>query len=114
MNKIYHNPQCGTSRTALQMLQDRGLQVEIVEYLKTPLTRSALVKLIGDAGLTVRDAIRSKEAIYQELGLDDDGVDDDRLLDAMAEHPVLLNRPFVITEKGTRLCRPATVLEEIL
>ncbi|NYT82427.1 arsenate reductase (glutaredoxin) [Alcaligenaceae bacterium] len=114
MNRIYHNPRCGTSRSALQTLQDRGLQVEIIEYLKTPLSRAELAQLIADAGLTVREAVREKEDIHRELGLDDPAVGDDRLLDAMAEHPILLNRPFVVTEKGTRLCRPATVIEEIL
>lgn len=114
MNRIYHNPRCGTSRSALQAMQDRGLQVEIIEYLKTPLSRAQLAQLIADAGLTVREAVREKEDIYRELGLDDPAVDDDRLLDAMAEHPILMNRPFVVTAKGTRLCRPATVIEEIL
>ena len=114
MNRIYHNPRCGTSRSVLQTLQDRGLQVEIIEYLKTPLSRAELARLIADAGLTPRQAIREKEDIYRELGLDDPSVGDERLLDAMAEHLVLLNRPFVVTAKGTRLCRPATVIEEII
>lgn len=114
MNRIYHNPRCGTSRTVLQTLQDSGLQVEIIEYLKTPLTRPELARLIADAGLTVREAVRTKEDIFRELGLDDPAIDDERLLDAMAEHPILMNRPFVVTVKGTRLCRPATVVEEIL
>lgn len=114
MTKIYHNPRCGTSRTVLQILQDRGLAPEIIEYLKTPLSRDALAALIGAAGLTVREAIRTKEPVYQELGLDDPTLSDGQLLDAMAEHPVLMNRPFVTTAKGTRLCRPATVVDEIL
>jgi arsenate reductase len=114
MNKIYHNPRCGTSRTALQALQDRGVDVEIIEYLKTPLSRDELQQLISAAGISVRAAVREKEDIYRELGLDAPDIDDARLLDAMVEHPVLLNRPFVTTDKGTRLCRPATLIEEIL
>ncbi len=114
MTTIYHNPRCGTSRTTLQILQDRGVQVKVIEYLKTPLSRDSLARLIHDAGLSVREAIRSKEALYVELELDDSAVTDDQLLDAMAEHPILMNRPFVVTDKGTRLCRPATVVEEIL
>lgn len=111
---IYHNPRCGTSRKVLQALQDRGHPVEIVEYLKQPLSREALAKLIADAGLTVREAVRSKEALYSELGLDDPAVSDDALLQAMEAHPILMNRPFVVTDKGTRLCRPAEAVESIL
>lgn len=111
---IYHNPRCSTSRKALQALQDHGHEVEIIEYLKDPLDRTALAQLISAAGLTVREAIRSKEDLYNELGLDDPNVSDDALLEAMETHPVLLNRPFAVTEKGTRLCRPAEVIQEIL
>lgn len=114
MTKIYHNPRCGTSRTVLQTLQDQGQQPEIIEYLKTPPSRAQLEQLIGDAGLAVRDALRSKEDIYQTLNLDDPSLTDGQLLDAIVEHPILLNRPFVVTAKGTRLCRPASVIEEIL
>lgn len=114
MAVIYHNPRCSTSRNALQALQARGHQVEVIEYLKQPLGRDALAKLITDAGLSVREAVRSKEALYTELGLDDATVDDEALLQAMEANPVLMNRPFVITEKGTRLCRPLEVLEDIL
>lgn len=114
MTKIYHNPRCGTSRTTLQTLQDRGLTPEIVNYLETPLNRTQLADLIQDAGLTVRQAMRSKESIYRELNLDDPALSDRQLLDAMAEHPILMNRPFVVTDKGTRLCRPAAIVEEIL
>lgn len=114
MTTIYHNPRCGTSRTTLQTLQDRGINVNVIEYLQTPLSRSQLATLIHDAGISPREAIRSKEALFQELKLDAPGVTDDQLLDAMAEHPILMNRPFVVTDKGTRLCRPATILEEIL
>jgi arsenate reductase len=114
MTKIYHNPRCGTSRTTLQILVERGLKPEIIEYLKTPPGRDEIAKLINDAGLTVRDAMRSKEALYQELELSAPDLNDDQLLDAIVQHPILLNRPFVVTDKGTRLCRPATVVEDIL
>ncbi|HWK70353.1 MAG TPA: arsenate reductase (glutaredoxin) [Burkholderiaceae bacterium] len=114
MTTIYHNPRCGTSRTVLQTLQERGLQPEIIEYLKTPLSRDQLAALINAAGLTVREAIRAKEDLFQELGLDDPALDDERLLQAMAQHPVLMNRPFVTTAKGTRLCRPAALVDELI
>lgn len=112
--KIYHNPRCGTSRTTLQLLEERGHKPEVIEYLKTPPTREELVQLIRDSGLTVRQIIRSKEPIYQELGLDDSSLDDDALIDAMVAHPILMNRPIVVTDRGTRLCRPATEVEAIL
>ena len=114
MTTIYHNPRCGTSRTVLQTLQERGMQPEIIEYLKTPLSRDQLAALIADAGLSVREAMRGKEPLFQELKLDDPALDDEQLLQAMAQHPVLMNRPFVTTAKGTRLCRPATIVDEIL
>lgn len=114
MTKIYHNSRCGTSRTVLQTLQDHGLEPEIIEYLKTPLSHDALAVLIREAGLTVREAMRAKEPVYQELGLDDPALSDEQLLDAMAQHAILMNRPFVVTAKGTRLCRPAAVVHEIL
>lgn len=114
MATIYHNPRCGTSRKVLQALQDHGHQVEIIEYLQQPLDRDALAALIKAAGLSVREAVRSKETLYTELGLDDPSVDDDTLLRAMETHPILMNRPFATTEEGTRLCRPAEVLQEIL
>ncbi|ANN72477.1 arsenate reductase (glutaredoxin) [Bordetella bronchialis] len=111
---IYHNPRCGTSRTVLEALRQAGVTPTVVEYLKTPPSRETLKTLIAQAGLSVRDAVRAKEPIYQELGLDAPGVSDERLLDAMLEHPVLINRPFVVTPQGTRLCRPAEVVHEIL
>jgi len=114
MTVIYHNPRCGTSRNVLQALQDSGHEVEVVEYLKTPLTHTELARLIAAAGISVRDAVRSKEAVYTELGLDDPSVDDEALLQAMVAHPILMNRPFVVTEKGTRLCRPADTVQDIL
>jgi len=111
---IYHNPRCSTSRNALQLLEEAGLKPVIVEYLKNPPSRPTLAGLIQQSGLTVREAIRAKEPIYAELGLDDPSVGDDQLLDAMIEHPVLINRPFVSTAKGTRLCRPHDVVREII
>lgn len=114
MTTIYHNPRCGTSRTVLQTLQEHGHQPEIIEYLTAPLTSDQLAALIAAAGLTVREAIRSKEPLYQELKLDDPALDDEQLLQAMANHPVLMNRPFVTTAKGTRLCRPAETVDEII
>lgn len=114
MLKIYHNPRCGTSRTTLQLLRDRGLEPQIIEYLETPPGRDELRKLIQDAGLTMRQALRRKEAVYKELNLDDPALDDERLLDAVMQHPILLERPFVVTDKGVRLCRPAGEVETIL
>jgi len=111
---IYHNPRCGTSRNALQLLQEAGLTPVVVEYLKNPPSRQTLIGLIEQSGLTVREAIREKEPLFKELGLDADGVSDEQLLDAMVEHPVLINRPFVSTPKGTRLCRPYEVVREII
>lgn len=112
MTTIYHNPRCSTSRNTLQRLRDRGVEPEIVEYLKTPPSRDQLARLIGDAGLTAREAIRAKEALYTELGLEQ--ATEAQLLDAMAAHPILINRPFVVTGKGTRLCRPVEAVDEIL
>jgi len=111
---IYHNPRCGTSRNALQLLEEAGLKPVVVEYLKNPPSRQTLVGLIEQSGLTVREAIREKEPVFKELGLDADGVSDEQLLDAMVEHPVLINRPFVSTPKGARLCRPYEVVKEII
>ncbi|OZI60987.1 arsenate reductase (glutaredoxin) [Bordetella genomosp. 11] len=111
---IYHNPRCGTSRTVLEALHEAGVTPTVIEYLKTPPSRDTLKGLIAQAGLSVRDAVRAKEPIYQELGLDAADVDDERLLDAMVEHPILINRPFVVTSKGARLCRPAELVHEIL
>lgn len=112
--KIFHNPACGNSRGALALLREAGLEPEIVEYLKTPPTRPQLQQMITDAGLTVMQAIRSKEKLFAELGLDQPGISEEHLLDAMLAHPILINRPFVVTSKGTRLCRPPEVVKEIL
>jgi len=111
---IYHNPRCSTSRATLQLLQERGLEPRVIEYLQTPPSRDELARLIRDAGLTARDVVRSKEDVYAELGLDDPSLSEDQLLDAMMAHPILMNRPFVVTDKGTRLCRPSTEVEAIL
>ncbi|OBA57521.1 arsenate reductase (glutaredoxin) [Mycobacterium sp. 1100029.7] len=109
---IYHNPKCSTSRKTLDLLRDNGLEPTVVQYLKTPPSRDELVKMIRDAGIEVRTAVRKREALYAELGLSD--ATDDQLLDAMAEHPILIERPFVVTAKGTRLARPIDAVHEIL
>jgi len=112
--KIFHNSRCGTSRTTLGMIREAGHEPEVINYLETPPAREQLREMIARAGLSVRDAVRSKEALYGELGLDKPDVSDDALLDAMVANPTLINRPFVVTPKGVRLCRPAEVLNEIL
>lgn len=111
---IYHNPACGTSRNALAMIRSAGIEPTVIAYLETPPTRERLVRMIGDAGLTVRDAIRGKGTPYAELGLDDPDLSDDQLLDAMLAHPILINRPFVVTPMGTRLARPSERVLDIL
>ena len=111
---IYHNPKCGTSRNTLAMLQTAGLNPEIIEYLRTPPTRAELVRLIGKSGLKVRDVLRQKGTPYNELGLGDETLTDDQLIDFMMAHPILINRPFVETDLGVRLCRPSEVVFEIL
>ena len=109
---IYHNPRCSTSRKTLDLLRDNGIEPTVVQYLKTPPSRAELVKLIEDAGIDVRTAVRKREPLYAELNLAD--ADDDQLLDAMAEHPILIERPFVVTPRGTRLARPMDSVREIL
>lgn len=109
---IYHNPRCSTSRKTLELLRDNGIEPEVVQYLKTPPSREQLAAMIRDAGIDVRTAVRKRESLYAELGLADAG--DDELLDAMAEHPILIERPFVVTPKGTRLARPIDAVREIL
>ena len=111
---IYHNPACGTSRNTLALIRNAGVEPEVIEYLKTPPSRDTLSKMIEDAGLSVRQAIREKEKLFAELGLADATLTDEQLLDAMLAHPVLINRPFVVTPAGTRLCRPSELLLEIL
>jgi arsenate reductase len=109
---IYHNPRCSTSRKTLDLLRDKGFEPSIVQYLKTPPSRDELLKMIRDAGIEVRAAVRKREPLYAELDLAD--ATDDQLLDAMAEHPILSERPFVVTAKGTRLARPVDAVREIL
>ncbi|MCG5262794.1 arsenate reductase (glutaredoxin) [Cupriavidus gilardii] len=111
---IYHNPACGTSRNTLAMIRNAGIEPTVIEYLKTPPTRSELEGMIRQAGLSVRAAIREKGTPYAELGLDDTSLTDDQLLDAMMAHPILINRPFVVTELGVRLCRPSELVLDIL
>lgn len=111
---IYHNPRCGTSRNTLAMIRNSGVEPLVIEYLKTPPTREQLVALIAASGLSVREVMRSKEEVFGELGLTDTGLSDDALLDAMMAHPILINRPIVVTPLGTRLCRPSEVVLEIL
>ncbi len=109
---IYHNPKCSTSRKTLELLRDNGIEPDVVQYLKTPPTRDELAGMIRAAGIDVRKAVRTRESLYAELGLA--GASDDQLLDAMAEHPILIERPFVVTPKGTRLARPVDTVREIL
>jgi arsenate reductase len=111
---IYHNPRCGTSRNTLAMIRNSGAEPRIIEYLKTPPTREKLVELIAAAGLGVRGIMRAKEALFAELGLADPARSDDELIDAMMAHPILINRPIVVTPQGTRLCRPSEVVLDIL
>jgi len=111
---IFHNTRCGTSRTTLETIRATGVEPRVVDYLAQPPTREELKDLIGRAGLGVRDAVRSKEALFKELGLDDPATTNDALLDAMVAHPILINRPFVVTAKGVRLCRPSELVQEIL
>lgn len=111
---IYHNPRCGTSRNTLAAIREAGHEPQVVEYLSTPPSRAQLAAMIAAAGMAPREAIRSKEALFGELGLDRPGVGDEALLDAMAAHPILINRPFVVTPKGVRLCRPFELVREIL
>ncbi|WCK03304.1 arsenate reductase (glutaredoxin) [Agrobacterium tumefaciens] len=111
---IFHNPSCGTSRNTLALIRAAGIDPAVVEYLREPPTREQLAKMIADAGLTVREAIREKGTPYAALRLDNPDLTDDQLLDAMIETPILINRPFVITPLGTRLARPSEVVLDIL
>lgn len=111
---IYHNPACGTSRNTLAMIRASGIEPEIIEYLKTPPSRERLLELIAVMGCTARDILREKAAPYQELGLNDLSLTEDALIDAMMQHPVLINRPIVVTAKGARLCRPSELVLSIL
>jgi arsenate reductase len=111
---IYHNPRCGTSRNTLAMIRNSGQEPEVIEYLKTPPGRDLLLALIAAAGLGVRGIMRAKEALFTELGLADPAKTDEELVDAMMAHPILINRPIVVTPLGTRLCRPSEVVLDIL
>jgi len=111
---IYHNPGCSTSRQTLAIIREAGIEPVIIEYLKTPPTRDELKRMLQAMGETARDAIRRKETLYGELGLDDPAMSEDRLIEAMLDNPRLIERPIVVTERGTRLCRPAERVREIL
>ncbi|MET7141107.1 arsenate reductase (glutaredoxin) [Xanthomonas sp. PPL139] len=111
---IYHNPACGTSRNVLGLIRNSGVEPIVIEYLKTPPDRATLQALAAASGLPLRELIRQKGTLYAELGLDDPTLDDDALLDAMLQHPILLNRPIVVTPLGTRLCRPSETVLGIL
>ena len=111
---IYHNPECGTSRNTLGLVRNAGLEPHVIEYLKTPPSRAMLKSLIARMGVPVRDVIRVKGTPYHELGLDNLSLTDDQLLDAMLAHPILINRPIVVTSKGVRLCRPSEAVLDIL
>ena len=111
---IYHNPKCGTSRNTLALIREAGIEPVVIEYLKEPPSRAALLSLIKRSGGTARDMLRAKEAIADELGLNDPKVSDAKIVDAMVAHPILINRPIVETAHGVRLCRPAETVHEIL
>jgi arsenate reductase len=111
---IYHNPACGTSRNTLAMIRNAGIEPHVIEYLKTPPVRALLEQLIARAGLTPRTLLREKGTPYAELGLADPALSDEQLLDAMMAHPILINRPLVVTSLGVRLCRPSELVLDIL
>ena len=111
---IYHNPACGTSCNTLAMIREHGEEPRVIEYLKTPPTRKELVDLIKALGIAPRDLLRQKGTPYEELGLGDLSLDDETIIDAMIAHPILINRPIVVTPLGTRLCRPSETVLEIL
>lgn len=111
---IYHNPECGTSRNALAMIRNAGIEPHVVEYLKTPPARALLVKLIDRAGMTPRELLREKGTPYAELGLGDPSLSDDALVDAMVAHPILINRPLVVSPLGVKLCRPSEAVLDLL
>lgn len=111
---IFHNPRCGTSRNTLALIRNAGIEPRVVPYLETPPSRAELLQLIAASGLSARDVLRSKEALSTELGLHNPELSDAELIDAMVTHPVLINRPIVVTELGTRLCRPSELVLDIL
>ena len=114
MATIYHNPSCGTSRKVLAMLRESGQQLKVIEYLKTPPTKAELKDLLGKLGMTPRQLLRRRGTPFDKLGLDDPKQTDEQLIDAILAHPILMERPVVITEKGVRLCRPAEKVMELL
>jgi arsenate reductase len=111
---IYHNPACGTSRNTLEMIRRSGEEAEVIEYLKTPPSRDRLVELIGAMGIRPRDLLREKGTPYAELGLGDPTLSDDAIIDAMTTHPILVNRPIVVTDRGAALCRPSEKVLSLL
>lgn len=111
---IYHNPACGTSRNTLGLIRNAGIEPQVIEYLRDPPTREQLTAMISKAGMSVREALREKGTPYASLGLADLSLTDEQLLDAMMAHPILINRPLVVTELGTRLCRPSELVLDIL
>lgn len=111
---IYHNPACGTSRNTLEMIRNSGTEPNVILYLENPPSRDELVKLIADMGISVRALLRKNVETYEELGLAEDKFTDDQLIDFMLQHPILINRPIVVTPLGTRLCRPSEVVLDIL
>ncbi|WP_113111431.1 arsenate reductase (glutaredoxin) [Hyphomicrobiales bacterium] len=111
---IYHNPDCGTSRNTLAMIRNAGIEPHVVEYLKTPPARALLKQLIDRMGISVRDLLREKGTPFSELGLGDPSLSDEQLVDAMMDHPILINRPIVVTPAGVRLCRPSEAVLDIL
>ena len=114
MVKIYHNPNCGTSRNTLALIRNSGLEPEVVLYLETPPSKAELSKLISDMAIPVRDVLRQKDTPYQELDLGNAKWSDEQLMDFMMAHPILINRPIVVTPRGTKLCRPSEVVLDIL
>lgn len=111
---LYHNPQCGTSRNTLALIRNAGIEPHVIEYLKTPPSRALLAQLIARAGIGARALLREKGTPYAELGLDDPTLDEDALIDAMMAHPILINRPLVVSPLGVRLCRPSETVLDIL
>jgi arsenate reductase len=111
---VYHNPACGTSRNVLALLGERGIEPQVVAYLKTPLKRDEIRELVRKAGVPLRALIRENAAPFEELGLSDQSLGDEQLLDAIEQHPILLNRPIVVTDKGAALCRPKERLLDLL
>jgi len=111
---VYHNPECGTSRNVLGLIRNAGIEPHIIEYLKTPPARALLVQLIERAGIAPRDLLREKGTPYAELGLGDESLTDDALLDAMMVHPILINRPLVVSPLGVKLCRPSEAVLDLL